>query len=122
MKMLLLLTDPVLCDIYQKRGEREGFEVEVAQSLLDAERKAVTMRPKFFMLEHEAINNPGEFMDRLRSLPSLAKTHVIAHAARSLTAERLAHLTQANILDIVLGLHHSPADIFKRLKSQFHYE
>ncbi len=54
--ILLVLSQARLREIYHRRAEREGFTIEVSPTLLDAERRAVSLRPGIFMVEAELID------------------------------------------------------------------
>lgn len=114
--ILLVLPQARLRDIYEKRGEREGFTIESSPSLLDAERKAVSFRPAMMVIDAELIDDPHAFRQRVQSLPSLIKSRMIVVAPK-LSAERVRAFTANGIKDVVLTLHHHPSDLFKYLKS-----
>lgn len=114
--ILLVLPQARLRDIYEKRGEREGFTIESSPSLLDAERKAVSFRPAMVVIDADLIDDPAAFMQRVKSLPSLTKSRMIVVAPK-LSAEKVRAFTASGIKDVVLTLHHHPTDLFKYLKS-----
>ncbi len=114
--ILLVLPPNFLRDIYQKRAEREGFDVELAQNLVDAERKAVSFRPNMLVVDASFIDDPKLFMERVRSLPSLVKSRIIV-VASALSAGAVRALRASGISDIVLTMHHHPSDLFKYLKT-----
>lgn len=75
--ILIVACDPYLAGIYGRKFELDGWEVDIAETLPDGERKATRMRPSVIILDADcAADISGEVM-RLKALPTLLRSRVV---------------------------------------------
>ncbi len=115
-RILMLLSDPRLRDIYLSRFEREGWTAEEAVHLKDAERRAVQLRPTVFLIDYKLMEDPKETLRHLHSLPTMQKTHVVIFA-RALSRDAVRELLSAGAEHVVLSGHDTPQELVKRMQS-----
>lgn len=115
-RILMLLSDPRLRDIYLSRFEREGWTVEEAVHLKDAERRAVQLRPTIFLVDYKLLEEPRAALKHLHSLPTMQKTHIVI-LARALSREAVRELHAAGAEHVVLSGHDTPQELVKRMQS-----
>ncbi len=112
--ILFVLADAKLRDIYLARFEHDGWEVDEAASLLDAERKAVQLRPAILFIGQEFLDNLEANFTRFKSLPTLLKARIVV-AGQAFSREAVSTMVRAGAHDIVMTAHVSPQELSKRL-------
>ncbi|MFZ2682011.1 MAG: hypothetical protein WAZ14_02880 [Patescibacteria group bacterium] len=112
--ILLLMPDARLRDIYVSRFERDGWEVEEAASLLDAERRAVQLRPAVLFIHHVLLEDIKGAFKRLRSLPTLQQTKIVV-ADRHMSRAAVDEVLQAGAHEVVMTAHMTPRSLVKRM-------
>lgn len=75
--IVFVACDPFLAGIYGRKFERDGWDVEVIETVDEAEKKAVQMRPNIFLFDASCVADVSEEVRRLRSLPTLLKTKIV---------------------------------------------
>jgi CheY-like chemotaxis protein len=113
--VLLALTDSRLRDIYASRLEKAGWEVELAGGLLDAERRAVQLRPKVVLLDYVLLDDPEMNFKHFRSLPTLHQAQFVV-LSKHLAADILKQLLAVGANAVVLTAHLGPQALVKKLK------
>jgi DNA-binding response OmpR family regulator len=101
-------------EIYVSRFERDGWEVDSASSLLDAERRAVQLRPSVLLVSYLVLEDVKATFKRLRSLPTLLKTSIVV-TAKHLSRETVDLLLLAGAKDVILTAHITPQALVKRM-------
>lgn len=81
--ILLAVCDTYLAGVYGRKFERDGWDVEVVESLAEAEHRAVQMRPAVLLFEAACVVDVAKEICRLKSLPTLLKTHVVVLADKA---------------------------------------
>lgn len=112
--ILLLIPDARLRDIYLSRFERDGWEAEAAVSLVDAERRAVRLRPKILLIHHLVLEDIKQAFKHFKSLPTLQKTKIVVadkHIARAV----IDNLLKAGAHEVVLTAHMTPQALVKHM-------
>jgi DNA-binding response OmpR family regulator len=112
--ILLLLPDARLRDIYVSRFERDGWEVDAATNLVDAERRAVQLRPSILFVHHSILENVKATFKRLRGLPTLLKTRIVV-ADKHLPREAVEEALGAGAHEVVMTAHLTPQALVKRM-------
>lgn len=112
--ILILLPDARLRDIYASRFERDGWEVDSAGNLVDAERRAVQLRPAVLLIHYSLIENIKATFKRLRSLPTLQKTRLVV-AERNLPRAEVDELLQAGAHAVIMTAHLTPQALVKSM-------
>lgn len=88
-KILIVEDDPMLVEIYSKKFEISGFEVILANTGLDAVKKAQESKPDVILLDLVLPEIDGfEALKRIREDKSLANTKVIISSNLSQEDER----------------------------------
>mgnify|MGYP001596344080 CR=1 FL=1 len=112
--ILLLLTDARLRDIYASRFERDGWEVDSSSNLVDAERRAVQMRPSVLLIHYSLFENLKATFKHLRSLPTLLKTRIVV-IDRHLTRPVVDELLKLGAAGVMMTAHLTPQSLVKSL-------
>ena len=99
-RILVIDDDRLLCELIRTTFELEGFEVDVAFDVIEAERTLVGMRPDAILLD---IGLPGIdgifYLERLRETPQTSRIPIVAisgsdeagRAARAAGAQAFMH-------------------------------
>ncbi len=78
-RVLVIDDDRLLCELVRTTFELEGFEVDTAYDVIEAERVLVESRPDAILLD---IGLPGIdgifYLERLRETPNTSKTPIVA--------------------------------------------
>ena len=78
-RVLVIDDDRLLCELVRTTFELEGFEVDIAYDVIEAERVLVESRPDAILLD---IGLPGIdgifYLERLRETPNTSKTPIVA--------------------------------------------
>jgi DNA-binding response OmpR family regulator len=112
--ILFLVPDARLRDIYVSRFERDGWEVDAATNLTDAERRAVQLRPSILFIHHTLLESTKTTFKRLRSLPTLLKTRIVI-ADKHLSREAVDEVLKAGAHEVVMTAHLTPQALVKRM-------
>lgn len=105
--ILLVLPDARLRDIYALRFERDGWKVETSGNLVDAERRAVQLRPVILLLHYSLIENVKATFKHLRSLPTLLKTRLVV-TDRHLNRPVVDELLKLGAAQVIMTAHLTP--------------
>lgn len=112
--ILLLVPDARLRDIYMSRFERDGWEVDAATNLVDAERRAVQLRPAVLFIHHSMIENVKASFKRLRSLPTLLRARIVV-ADKHLPKQVVDEVLDAGAHEVVMTAHLTPRALVNRM-------
>lgn len=112
--ILLLLPDARLRDIYVSRFERDGWEVDASSNLVDAERRAVQMRPSVLLIHYSLLENLKASFKHLRSLPTLLKTRIVV-IDRHLTRPIVDELLKVGAAGVLMTAHLTPQGLVKSM-------
>lgn len=105
--LLLLVSDTILSDIYERRLAGAGWKVHAARTLAEAERKAVRARPTVFLLDVKAVEDLVTTLKRLKSLPTMLRTQIVLLS----DDQPVKH----DVHEVVYTRHISPHDLLKKL-------
>lgn len=112
--ILFLMPDARLRDIYLSRFERDGWEVDSATNLVDAERRAVKLRPTILFINYEVLDDVKTAFKRFKSLPTLLKAKIVI-GARALTRTQVNETLGAGAIEVVITAHITPQALVKRM-------
>lgn len=114
--ILVLIPDARLRDIYLSRFERAGWEAEAASGLVDAERRAVQLRPAVLLIYFSLLENVKAAFKRLHSLPTLQKTRIVI-ADKYIDQSTVHELLEAGAAQVVMTAHLTPQDLVDRMNN-----
>lgn len=114
--ILMVLPDARLRDIYVSRFEREAWIAESAHTLLDAERRAVQLRPTVLLVHATCFEDIPHTFAHLRSLPTLLKTAIVVADTRLARASVDAFLA-SGAHEVVSLAHLTPLALVKRMNN-----
>lgn len=114
--ILMVLPDARLRDIYLSRFERDAWLAESANTLVDAERRAVQLRPTVLFVHGEFMTDIRQTFQHLRSLPTLLKTAIVVADTR-LSPATVRELFTAGAHDVLSLLHLTPLGVVKRMNN-----
>lgn len=75
--IVIAACDAYLAGIYGRKFERDGWDLEVVESVQEGEHRAVQMRPAVFLFEADCVADAAREVRRLKALPTLLKTHIV---------------------------------------------
>ena len=79
--IVIVACDAYLAGIYGRKFELDGWDVDIAESLEEGERKAVRLRPSVFLIDVDCLLDTEAVIRRFRSMPTLLKTKIALLAA-----------------------------------------
>jgi len=79
--ILFTACDPRLMSILGRRLSADGWKVEEAENLLDAERKGARSRPKVLLIDTSCSIEIWKEVKRLRVMPTLKNTKIVLLSA-----------------------------------------
>lgn len=113
--ILIAACDAYLALVYGRQFEREGWSVTVVDSVAEAERRAVRIRPSVLLFEAACVVDAAAEVRRLKALPTLLKSHIVVlsdgahmHAIRDVLA--------AGASDYLLAGHVLPIEAAAKMK------
>lgn len=80
--ILIVACDPYLAGIYGRKFELDRWDVDVAETLSEGEKKATRMRPSVIILDAQCAASIAKEVLRLKSLPTLLRTKIAILAPR----------------------------------------
>lgn len=113
--LLIAACDFTLAGIYGRKFEREGWDVEVVESMKEAEHKAVQMRPSVLLFDASCTTDAAKEIRRLKALPTLMRTKIVvlADAAHRTQIDEALH---AGASDYLLVGHFVPIEAVDKMK------
>ena len=103
---------------YARHFQRHGWNAAVVTQLIDAERKAVRMRPRVLLVDILSLSQAKRDIRRLKSLPTLLSTAIVV-LARSATQEEISELITAGANEVVLTPHTTPAHLVSHIDTKY---
>jgi len=103
---------------YARHFERRGFVTAIVTTLLDAERKAVRMRPTVLVIDVMSLTEAKTDIKRLRSLPTLLKTKIVVLARRA-TSSQVDELLTAGAHELILTPHTTPLHVVEHIETKY---
>lgn len=116
--VLIVDTSSVQGAVYARHFERRGWNSAVVTQLLDAERKAVRMRPNVLVIDVLSLSEAAYDVKRLRTLPTLLKT-IIVVLARRVTPDHVNELLDAGAHEVILTPHTTPAHVVEHIENKY---
>lgn len=113
--IVIVACDPYLAGIYGRKFERDGWGVEIAETLDEGEKKAVKQRPAVLLLDDGCVADVAAEIKRLKSLPTLQKTEIIVLAAQG-DREEIERALKAGARDYLILGHFVPQEAVQKLR------
>lgn len=114
--ILFVACDSHLAGIYAKKFDADGWDIEVADNLADAEKKAIKIRPQVILLDADcAVDISGE-VARLKKMPTLQKTKIAILATLGDREEIAASMQAGADTYLVLG-QFVPQELLKKMRA-----
>ncbi|MDP2631743.1 MAG: hypothetical protein Q8P30_03190 [Candidatus Uhrbacteria bacterium] len=113
--ILIVACDPYLAGIYGRKFELDGWDVEIAETLDEGERKATRMRPAIIILDAECAVDISTEVARLRSLPTILKTKIVVLAQMG-DRDEIEKARMAGASDYLLLGHFVPQEAVQKMR------
>lgn len=113
--ILLAACDATLAGIFGRKFEREGWDVDVAENVRDAEHRAVQMRPSVLLFDASCTTDVPAEIRRLLALPTMQHTKIVVLADVAHRAQIDAAL-RAGASDFLLVGHFVPIEAVEKMK------
>lgn len=114
--ILIVACDPYLAGIYGRKFELDGWEVDIAETLTDGERKATRMRPSVIILDADCAADISAEVTRLKALPTLLRSHVVILAGKGDRIEIQNALEAGAATYLLLG-HFVPQEAVAKMRA-----
>jgi len=113
--ILIIDCEPHLASIYAKRFDIDGWDVEMADSIDDAERKATKMKPDILLIDAQCAADLSEVIKRFRGLPTLLHQKMVVLAPDGERGKIQTALDAGADAYLILG-HFVPQELVKKMK------
>ena len=110
-----MVCDPYLAGIYARKFEKDGWDVNVQETLEDGERKSVKMRPDVILLDAACLADISAEVKRLRALPTLQKTKIVILAMQG-DMEEVRHAREAGANEYLIFGHFVPQEAVQKMR------
>ncbi len=82
--VMIIACDSFLAGIYGRKLEQEGIEVDVNETLEEAQKKVAKIHPDVVILDAQCTVDPIAALESMKRIPSLLnlKTVILAHSAQ----------------------------------------
>lgn len=112
---MIVDSDPYLAGIYGRKFELDGWEVEVAESLAEGEKKAIKLRPNIIMVDADCAGEIGEEIKRLKAMPVLIRSKLVILAKRGKRTE-ISEALRDGAADYLLLGHFVPLEAVAKMR------
>lgn len=113
--ILIAACDAYLAGVYGRKFEREGWDVEVVESVREAEQRAVQLRPSVLLFEAACVVDAAAEVRRLKALPTLQKSHIVVLADQA-HMHGIRDALAAGASDYLLVGHFVPLEAVAKMK------
>ncbi|PIX62543.1 hypothetical protein CO057_04145 [Candidatus Uhrbacteria bacterium CG_4_9_14_0_2_um_filter_41_50] len=113
--ILIIACDPYLAGIYGRKFERDNWDVEIAETILDGERTAIKSRPSIILLDDECAADISGEIRRLKSLPTILKTKIVVLAKEG-DQKKISESFSAGADDYLLLGHFVPQEAVQKMR------
>lgn len=113
--ILIIACDPYLAGIYGRKFERDNWNVEIAENILEGERMAIRSRPNIILLDDECSIDISEEVKRLKSLPTILKTKIVVLAKEG-DKQKISQSLRAGADDYLLLGHFVPQEAVQKMR------
>lgn len=113
--ILIVACDTHLSGIFTRRFEADGWDVEVAESSADAERRAMKMRPSVILFDDDCVDSLTDEVARFRKMPTLTKTK-LAVAVPVAESAHVRDVLDAGADMYLIHGHFVPQELVQKMK------
>lgn len=114
--IVLITTQPVVRDMYERHGERFA-KIVCVPDVQECIRKAAHLRPRAVLLDADTVQNSIQAVRDLRAQALLRQSR-LAVFTRHLDHDHVAAFHEAGADDILVTTYDTPRDIVARLQAQ----
>lgn len=115
LSIIITACDPYLAGIYARKFEREGWEVEVLESIKEAEQKSSKIRPSIILLDDGCSADIALEVEKFRSFPTLQKTKIVV-ISKTGDMKKIARARSAGASDYLIFGHFVPQEAVQKMK------
>lgn len=115
LSILITACDPFLAGIYARKFERDGWEVEVAEDLKEAERKSAKMKPAIILLDDGCTADMASEIRRFKSFPTIQRSKLVVLADFG-DREKISAALQAGATDYLIYGHFVPQEAVQKMR------
>lgn len=113
--IVIVACDNYLAGIYGRKFELDGWEVEIAETLEEGERKAMKMRPSIILLDADCAVDISDEVRRLKRMPTILKSKIAILASIG-DREEIDHALLAGADSYLLLGHFVPQEAVKKMR------
>lgn len=114
--ILFVACDSHLASIYAKKFDVDGWEVEIAESLDEGEKKATRSRPDVILLSSDCAADVSIEVKKLRKMPTIQKSKIVILASLGDREEIQSSMKAGASSYIILG-HFVPQELVKKVRA-----
>lgn len=113
--ILIVACDSYLAGIYGRKFELDGWEVDIAETLAEGEKKATKIRPAVILLDADCAVHISEEVKRIKRLPTMLKTKIAILASFG-DREEIQRSFEAGADSYLLLGHFVPQEVVKKMR------
>ena len=114
--IVIVACDAYLAGIFGRKFELDGWDVGIAESMEEGERKASKQRPSILMLDVDCVVDMEAAIRRMRSMPTLQKTKLVLLAGKG-DRVHIQKAREAGADDYLLLGHFVPQEAVIKMKA-----
>lgn len=113
--ILLISSDAKLADIYGRKFENDGWDVEIAESIIEGDRKLLKIRPNVIFLDADCVVDLSLEIKRLKKMPTILKTKLVIYSPFG-DSKQIMESTKAGADLFLIKGHFTAAEMFQKIK------
>lgn len=115
LSILITACDPFLAGIYGRKFERDGWDVEVVETLLEAERKSAKMRPSIIMIDDSCAEDICTEIKRFKAFPTIQRSKIVI-LSESGDREKIKKVLEAGANEYLIYGHFVPQEAVLKMR------
>lgn len=115
LSILIVACDQYLAGIYGRKFELDGWEVEVAETIEDGERRSIKLRPSIILLDAGCAVDISHEVSRMRGLPTILRSKIVIMASNGDRKEIDRSLQAGADSYLILG-HFVPQEAVQKMR------
>jgi len=113
--ILLISADAKLAEIYGRKFENDGWDVEIAESIVEGDRKLLKIRPNVIVLDADCVVDLPLEIKRLKKMPTILKTKLAIFSPFGESKQIADSINAGADLFLIKG-HFTPVEMFQKIK------